>query len=116
MVGSAFAIALCEETLTAGGVEKREVGGGFFMLFNPFPRRMVRVTGQCRSVVAEYIVALDLGLADSVRAPWFPFDFETRSGIKVEVKAAAYLQCQKWRSVEPSGSPARCRCSVPVRR
>jgi hypothetical protein len=57
------------------------------------------VSNTCRSVVAESIVALDLGLADSVRAPWFPFDFETRSGIKVEVKAAAYLQRWKQRSL-----------------
>lgn len=53
------------------------------------------VSNTCRSVFAEYLVALDLGLAETYRAPWCPYDFRTPTGIKVEVKSAAYLQ--RWR-------------------
>lgn len=55
------------------------------------------VTNTTRGVVAEYLVARALGCADkvSIRAPWNPYDLETRTGTKVEVKSAAYLQ--RWR-------------------
>ena len=45
-----------------------------------------------RGIVAEFIVACDLGVADGVRTEWGPWDLETRDGIKVEVKCSAYLQ------------------------
>jgi hypothetical protein len=45
-----------------------------------------------RGVLAEYIVALDLGVAESTRVEWDPVDLKTKSGISVEVKSAAYLQ------------------------
>lgn len=45
-----------------------------------------------RGILAEYIVACDLGVATGVRAEWDAFDLTTRSGIKVEVKSSAYLQ------------------------
>lgn len=46
-----------------------------------------------RGRLAEYIVARALGLAaDGVRDEWAPYDLETRSGIKIEVKSAAYVQ------------------------
>lgn len=73
------------------------------------------VSNTCRSVLAEYLVALDLGLAYTFRAPWFPFDFETRAGIKVEVKAAAYLQrWQQWRLSAISFDVPRTRAEDPV--
>jgi hypothetical protein len=51
------------------------------------------VSNATRGIVAEYIVARALGLAQSgVRDEWATFDLETASGIKVEVKSAAYVQ------------------------
>lgn len=48
-----------------------------------------------RGVLAEYLVALALGLTDAPRVEWDPFDLETADGIKIEVKSAAYLQSWK---------------------
>ena len=45
-----------------------------------------------RGILAEYIVACDLGVATGVRAEWDAFDLTTRSDIKGEVKSSAYLQ------------------------
>jgi hypothetical protein len=45
-----------------------------------------------RGVLAEYIVAEALGIETYVRRSWEPYDLTTASGIKVEVKSAAYLQ------------------------
>jgi hypothetical protein len=45
-----------------------------------------------RGILAEYIVACDLGVATGVRAEWDSFDLKTKTGIKVEVKSAAYIQ------------------------
>ena len=51
------------------------------------------VSNTMRGIVAEYIVARALGLAEGgVREGWAAFDLETASGIKVEVKSAAYVQ------------------------
>jgi hypothetical protein len=51
------------------------------------------VSNTTRGIVAEYIVARALGLAESgVRDGWAAFDLETPSGIEVEVKSAAYVQ------------------------
>lgn len=50
-----------------------------------------------RGGVAEYLVAMDLGVHKGVQPSWFPFDLLTRSGIKVEVKSAAYIQEWKQR-------------------
>ena len=45
-----------------------------------------------RGVLAEYIVAKALGIETDVRRSWEPYDLTTPSGIKIEVKSAAYLQ------------------------
>jgi len=51
------------------------------------------VSNATRGIVAEYIVARALGLAEKgVRDEWAAYDLETPSGIKIEVKSAAYLQ------------------------
>lgn len=51
------------------------------------------VSNATRGILAEYIIsrALDRGV-DEVRDEWGAFDILTPSGIKVEVKSAAYLQ------------------------
>ncbi len=45
-----------------------------------------------RGVLAEYIVAKALGIETDVRRSWEPYDLTTSTGIKIEVKSAAYLQ------------------------
>ncbi len=45
-----------------------------------------------RGVIAEYLVACDLGIEESIRLEWDAYDLVTQRGIKVEVKSAAYLQ------------------------
>ena len=48
-----------------------------------------------RGVLAEFIVALDLGLTGDFSGGWHAYDLETRDGIKIEVKSAAYVQTWK---------------------
>ena len=48
-----------------------------------------------RGVLAEFLVASDLGIADGFRIEWDAYDLTTPSGITVEVKSAAYLQSWK---------------------
>ena len=50
------------------------------------------LSNQLRGVLAEYLVGRALGLHSKPRMPWDPYDFQTRSGIRVEVKSGAYLQ------------------------
>ncbi len=50
------------------------------------------VNNTIRGVLAEYIVASALGLAHDIRIEWDAFDLVTASGVKIEVKSAAYLQ------------------------
>lgn len=59
------------------------------------------VSNATRGRLAEYIVARALGIPTSgVRDEWAAFDLETATGIKVEVKSAAYLQ--SWYQKAPS--------------
>jgi hypothetical protein len=51
------------------------------------------VSNTARGILAEYIVARSLGLGEKdVRDEWGSFDLKTSSGLKVEVKSAAYVQ------------------------
>ena len=50
------------------------------------------VSNATRGILAEYIVAHALGLAAGVRAEWDAYDLVTETGLRVEVKSAAYLQ------------------------
>jgi hypothetical protein len=43
-------------------------------------------------VLAEYIVALDLGVADHLRDEWSAHHLTLPSGVKVEVKSSAYVR------------------------
>lgn len=45
-----------------------------------------------RGVLAEYLVACDLGVNEGTRVEWNAYDLKTKSGVTVEVKSAAYLQ------------------------
>ena len=58
------------------------------------------VNNTMRGVLAEFIVAQALGVAEGVRTEWDAYDLKTPSGAKVEVKSAAY--CQSWKQEKPS--------------
>lgn len=58
------------------------------------------VSNTCRGVVAEFLVASALGLADGFRAPWHPYDLKTADGKTIEVKSASLLQ--RWRQARHS--------------
>lgn len=45
-----------------------------------------------RGILAEYLVAVALGVADGVRSEWDAYDLTSVTGTTVEVKSAAYLQ------------------------
>lgn len=45
-----------------------------------------------RGVLAEYIVACELGIAASTRREWDAYDLITNDGVKLEIKSASYLQ------------------------
>lgn len=50
------------------------------------------VSNAMRGVLAEFIVASALGLAEGVRNQWDAFDLLLADGTRIEVKSAAYLQ------------------------
>lgn len=50
------------------------------------------VSNATRGILAEFLVATALGLNHGVRNEWDPYDLKTETGVKVEVKSAAYLQ------------------------
>ena len=50
------------------------------------------LSNAARGRLAEYLVALDLGVADKVRSEWVAYDIKTSSGLTVEVKSASYIQ------------------------
>jgi hypothetical protein len=50
------------------------------------------VANNLRGHLAEFLVASDLNTARGVRVEWDDYDVKTQSGLKVEVKSAAYLQ------------------------
>ncbi len=57
------------------------------------------VTNTTRGILAEYLVACDLGVAHGIRGVWENFDLITATGITVEVKSTAYLQSWKQRAL-----------------
>lgn len=68
------------------------------------------VNNTMRGILAEFIVANALGLADGVRIEWDAFDLITKDGLKIEVKSAAYIQSwshQKLSSINFKICPTR---------
>ena len=53
-----------------------------------------------RAVLAEFIVGKALGSTEKVRTNWAAYDVDSKKGIKVEVKSAAFLQ--SWAQEKPS--------------
>jgi len=59
------------------------------------------ITGnRLRGHLAEFLVAVDLGVADGVRHEWDDYDIVSLDGVKVEVKCASFIQ--SWEQVKPS--------------
>jgi len=59
------------------------------------------ISNATRGVLAEYLIAQAIGVADDgIREEWAAYDLETKSGIKIEVKSAAYIQ--SWQQKELS--------------
>jgi hypothetical protein len=54
-----------------------------------------------RGLVAEFIVAQALGCADVCREEWYPCDLVMKSGMRIEVKSAAYRQTWAQRETSP---------------
>jgi hypothetical protein len=50
------------------------------------------VSNTARGVLAEYLVAWAVGCDAGVRREWDPYDLLSPSGVKIEVKSAAYVQ------------------------
>ena len=50
------------------------------------------LSNAARGRLAEYLVALDLNVADGVRIEWVAYDMKTSDGLMVEVKSASYIQ------------------------
>lgn len=50
------------------------------------------VVNTTRGILAEYIIACALNLQSAARVEWDAFDLLSTSGLKIEVKSAAYLQ------------------------
>jgi len=64
------------------------------------------VSNATRGVVAEYLVAQAIGVADGVRDEWAAYDLYDPRGIPIEVKSAAYLQ--SWHQEHLSAIAFRC--------
>ena len=58
------------------------------------------LSNSLRGVLAEFIVACALGVLAETRLEWDAYDLVTKSGKKVEVKSAAYIQT--WDQNKPS--------------
>ncbi len=50
------------------------------------------VTNNLRGILAEYIVASDIGITQTPREEWDAYDLITDDKIKIEIKSASYLQ------------------------
>ena len=54
-----------------------------------------------RGVLAEYLVASDIGCVSEARQEWDAYDLLTTEGIKVEVKSSAYIQSWEQDKISP---------------
>jgi len=50
------------------------------------------LTNTTRGILAEFIVATDLGVDGILQNDWESYDLTSKNGIKIEVKASAYIQ------------------------
>ncbi len=59
------------------------------------------VSNATRGVLAEFLVAKALGVAEGVRHEWAAYDLTAQDGTKIEVKSAAYIQSWHQRRFSP---------------
>lgn len=57
------------------------------------------VSNTLRSILAEFLVAHDLGISQTLRTEWDAYDLVTAEGITIEIKSAAYLQSWKQKNL-----------------
>lgn len=50
------------------------------------------LTNTTRGILAEYIVATDLGIDKTLQNDWESYDLTSKNGLKIEVKSSAYIQ------------------------
>ncbi len=50
------------------------------------------LTNTTRGILAEYIIATDLGIDKTLRNDWDSYDLTSKNGLKIEVKSSAYIQ------------------------
>jgi len=50
------------------------------------------LTNTTRGILAEYIVATDLGIDETLQNDWELYDLTSKNGLKIEVKSSAYIQ------------------------
>jgi hypothetical protein len=50
------------------------------------------LTNTTRGILAEFIVATDLGVDGILQNDWESYDLTSKNGIKIEIKASAYIQ------------------------
>ena len=50
------------------------------------------LTNTTRGILAEYIIATDLGIEKTLRNDWDSYDLTSKNGLKIEVKSSAYIQ------------------------
>lgn len=68
-----------------------------------------------RGCLAEFLVAVDLGLSDGVRRDWEGCDLVARDGLRIEVKTSGYIQSWKQRRLStPRFSIRRARAWNPT--
>ena len=60
------------------------------------------VSNATRGVLAEYLVAHALGVADGVREEWAAYDLTAADGLRIEVKSAAHIQSWHQERLSPS--------------
>ena len=58
------------------------------------------LTNTTRGILAEYIIATDLGIEKTFQNDWESYDLTSKNGLKIEVKSSAYIQT--WQQTELS--------------
>lgn len=58
------------------------------------------LTNTTRGILAEYIIATDLGIEETFQNDWECYDLTSKKGSKIEVKSSSYIQA--WEQTEYS--------------
>lgn len=77
------------------GVKEIEAANFWHWAYSDF------LSNALRGILAEYIVARAVGCTHRPRVEWDAYDLKTDSGLKIEVKSAAYLQSWVQKQLSP---------------